>query len=111
MMSSTPWAVASILRPVGLMLSVLLIGCGPETSPNRQAPLTSGAPTIAPSPDAEVSFSIRNEELREDILEQLQLSGVEHWLNDDGSIGHRAASTSQVDQIVFEARAVWITEQ
>ncbi|MBT8145969.1 MAG: hypothetical protein KJN90_03900 [Gammaproteobacteria bacterium] len=57
------------------------------------------------------SFAMRNAEIREDLLEQLAIHEVDHWENEDGTIGFYVKDTKEVDRIANESISVWITSQ
>ncbi len=54
---------------------------------------------------------MRNPEILEDLLEQLELHGIEHWQNEDNSIGFYVKDTRQVDLLAQEAIGVWVSLQ
>jgi len=62
-------------------------------------------------PLAEDAFTMRNPEIREDLLEQLALHGVAHWINADDSIGFLVKDSEEVDRIANEAIGVYISLQ
>ena len=62
-------------------------------------------------PMAEESFFMRNEEILENILRHLEQDSVEHWVNDDGSIGFYARDAEDVDAIANEEIGIWVTLQ
>lgn len=97
-----------------VLLATMLYGCDTQDAIDAQtdAPLVESAqPLIEPEQPIVDSFTMRNPEIREDILNQLNLQGVEHWENDDGSIGFNVVDTKQVDQIANEAIGVYISLQ
>lgn len=49
------------------------------------------------------SFRMRNAEIRQDIINELNAQNIEHWINDDGSIGFNAEDAERVDAIGFAA--------
>ncbi len=90
-----------------LILTLVLYGCDAQVTVDAQddtALIDSEQPLVD-------SFVMRNPEIREDILNQLTLKGVEHWENEDGSIGFNVVDTKQVDQIANEAIGVYISLQ
>ena len=96
------------------LLATMLYGCdtqGAIDAQNDAPPVESAQPLIEPEQPLVDSFTMRNPEIREDILNQLTLQGVEHWENDDGSIGFNVVDTKQVDQIANEAIGVYISLQ
>ena len=54
---------------------------------------------------------MRNPEIREDLLEQLDIHGIEHWINSNGSIGFYVRDTKEVDRLANEAIGVYISLQ
>ena len=62
-------------------------------------------------PQAMDSFVMRNPEIREDLLQQLGIHGVEYWINNDESIGFYVRDTKEVDRIANEAIGVYISLQ
>ena len=62
-------------------------------------------------PQAMDSFVMRNPEIREDLLQQLDIHGVEYWINNDESIGFYVRDTKEVDRIANEAIGVYISLQ
>ena len=57
------------------------------------------------------SFVMRNTDIREDLLEQLDIHGIEHWINGNGSIGFYVRDTKEVDRLANEAIGVYISLQ
>ena len=102
----SPFIGSTQTRIVACVLTALvLISCEPQES---------AAPEVVEEvvdPMATDSFVMRNPAIREDLLEQLTLHGVEYWVNDDESIGFFVRDTKEVDRIANEAIAVWITSQ
>lgn len=104
-----------------LVLTAMLYGCDAQVTVDVQidTPPVDSEPTLTdsalPLTDSALplvdSFVMRNPEIREDILKQLTLKGVEHWENEDGSIGFNVVDTKQVDQIANEAIGVYISLQ
>ena len=54
---------------------------------------------------------MRNTEIREDLLEQLDVHGIEHWTNSNGAIGFYVRDTEAVDRLANEAIGVYISIQ
>ena len=70
------------------------------------------APDIPePDPLARDSFVMRNPEIREDLLQQLEIHGIEYWINNDESIGFYVRDTKDVDRLANEAIGVYISLQ
>lgn len=76
-------------------LALFASGCNPMGHTADPAPATD--------PNAFLSFTMRNTEIRQDILTALTNQGIEHWLNEDGSVGFYAKDTDAVDRIGFSA--------
>lgn len=90
-----------------LLVTTMLYACSEQVVVDGQ-----GSTAVVESDQPLVdSFVMRNAEIREDILKQLGLKGVEHWENEDGSIGFNVVDTKQVDQIANEAIGVYISLQ
>jgi hypothetical protein len=92
----------------------MLYGCDARVAVDAQnvAPSAELEQSLAESEQPLVdSFVMRNPEIREDILKQLALKGVEHWENEDGTIGFNVVDTKEVDQIANEAIGVYISLQ
>ena len=104
-----------------LLLTVMLFGCDAQDAVDTQGETTlvmseqalveSEQPLVVSEQPLVDSFVMRNPEIREDILNQLTLKGVEHWENEDGSIGFNVVDTKVVDQIANEAIGVYISLQ
>lgn len=93
-------------RILGLMFAASLLSyCEPEVS------VSQNIPDEVVDPMATDFFFMRNPEIREDLLEQLVINEVDHWINADDSIGFFVQDTREVDRIANESIAVWITSQ
>lgn len=79
--------------------------CRPQTTETQQVVETVIDPMAADF------FFMRNPEILEDLLEQLDIHEVEYWMNEDESIGFYVKDTKEVDRIANEAINVWITSQ
>ena len=97
--------IKDILRPPILLAILLLTSCV-EDSASLSAP-----DTPEPDPLARDSFVIRNPEIREDLLQQLEIHGIEYWINSNGSIGFYVRDTKEVDRLANEAIGVYISLQ
>ena len=87
-----------------ILTALILASCGaPEETAQAQA--------VVQDPMAKDSFTMRNPEILEDLLEQLELRGIEHWQNEDNSIGFYVKDTRQVDLLAQEAIGVWVSLQ
>ena len=94
-----------ILRAPLLLSILLLISCVEDS-------VSVPAPDITePDPLAQDSFVMRNPEIREDLLQQLEIHGIEYWINSNGSIGFYVRDTKEVDRLANEAIGVYISLQ
>lgn len=78
-------------------LGLFAAGCGPvgqSAEPN---------PIAVTDPNAELSFTVLNAEIRQDIITALTNQGIEHWLHEDGSVGFYGRDSDAVDRIGFSA--------
>ena len=57
------------------------------------------------------SFRMGNAEIRQDIINALIADGIEHWENDDGSIGFYVKDTERVDAIGYFAIGAYAARQ
>lgn len=86
--------------PKHLSLTILvlaLFACSEEAVTVEQAT------SIAPETDMVDSFRMRNAEIRQDIVNELTSQNIEHWINEDGSIGFNSEDAERVDAIGFAA--------
>lgn len=90
---------------VYLFVMLSLGSCEPQN------PVTEEVVEVSTDPTATDFFFMRNPEIREDLLEQLELHRVEFWINEDDSIGFYVKDTREVDRIANESISVWITSQ
>ena len=88
-----------------LLATLLLTSCVEESETGSQLNVTESDPL------ATDSFVMRNTEIREDLLEQLDIHGIEHWTNSNQSIGFYARDTKAVDRLANEAIGVYISLQ
>ena len=56
-------------------------------------------------------FFMRNEEILEAILARFERESVEHWINDDGSVGFYSKDAKTVDAIANAEIGNWVTLQ
>ncbi|MDD9890873.1 MAG: hypothetical protein OXU30_11090 [Gammaproteobacteria bacterium] len=85
-----------------LLLALLLSHCGEDSQPARQIN----------EPISNVdSFRMGNAEIRQDIINALIEEGIEHWENEDGSIGFYSKDTERVDAIGFFAIGAYAARQ
>jgi len=47
------------------------------------------------------SFSVRNAEIKQDLLSKLVENDIQHWINDDGSIAYQLSDAEQIDAIFY----------
>ena len=87
--------VKNSFKIVTLALFIYLGGCVEETA----QPVNS-VTTIQSEPE---SFNIRNPEIKQDIITALIDSDIQHWTNEDGSIGFYSQDAEQVDAIGYAA--------
>ena len=55
------------------------------------------------------SFSIRNPEIRQEMLVEFDSNGIRYWINADGSIGYFLEDGKQIDKIGNLVIAEYIT--
>ena len=89
-----------------LLSTLLLTSCVKEYETVSQLDVTDSDPLVATD-----SFVMRNTEIREDLLEQLDINGIEHWINSSESIGFYVRDTKEVDRLANEAIGVYISLQ
>ena len=89
-----------------LLSTLLLTSCVKESETVSQLDVTDSDPLTTTD-----SFVMRNTEIREDLLEQLDIHGIEHWINSNGSIGFYVRDTKEVDRLANEAIGVYISLQ
>ena len=94
--------------PYSLLLlpTLLLTSCVEESETVSPLEVTDSEPLATTD-----SFVMRNTEIREDLLEQLDIHGIEHWINSSGSIGFYVRDTKEVDRLANEAIGVYISLQ
>ena len=85
-----------------VLLILLLSYCGETTGPVLE---------ITEPVSDEDSFRMGNEEIRQDIINALIAEGIEHWENEDGSIGFYSKDTERVDAIGFFAIGAYAARQ
>ena len=89
-----------------LLSTLLLTSCVKESETVSPLEVTDSEPLATTD-----SFVMRNTEIREDLLEQLDIHGIEHWINSSGSIGFYVRDTKEVDRLANEAIGVYISLQ
>ena len=88
-----------------LLSTLLLNSCVEESETVAQRTFTESDPL------ATDSFAMRNTEIREDLLEQLDIHCIEYWINSNRSIGFYVRDTKTVDRLANEAIGVYISLQ
>ena len=70
------------------------------------------APTVLASeiedPEEKASFRMGNGEIREEMLAEFVKQNVQHWINDDNSIGYFLGDGKIIDKIGNDARLAYI---
>jgi len=84
------------LKLTAITFLIFLGGCAEETTDTANNPSDNNTPKTE-------SFSIRNLEIKQDIITALIANDIEHWANADGSIGFYSQDAEQVDAIGFSA--------
>ena len=87
--------VKNSFKIVTIALFIYLGGCVEETAQPVNSVTTIQSETE--------SFNIRNPEIKQDIITALIDSDIEHWTNEDGSIGFNSQDAEQVDAIGYAA--------
>ena len=87
--------VKNSFKIVTLALFIYLGGCVEETAQPVNRVTTIQSETE--------SFNIRNPEIKQDIITALIDSDIQHWTNEDGSIGFYSQDAEQVDAIGYAA--------
>ena len=87
--------IHNFLKLTAIAFLIFLGGCSEETTFSANNPSDN-------TPKTE-SFSIRNLEIKQDIITALIANDIEHWVNEDGSIGFYSQDAEQVDAIGFSA--------
>ena len=88
--------IKNFLKIATITFLIYLGGCGEETA------LPPGNSVTNIQSETE-SFTIRNPEIKQDIITALIDSDIEHWTNEDGSIGFYSQDAEQVDAIGYAA--------
>ena len=87
--------VKNSFKIVTIALFIYLGGCVEETAQPVNSVTTIQSETE--------SFTIRNPEIKQDIITALIDSDIEHWTNQDGSVGFYSQDAEQVDAIGYAA--------
>ena len=87
----------SLLLSSLLIFSQILASCSEEVRP------TTPDPIVDENPGGEERLSMRNGEIRQDIINALVAQEIEHWINEDGSIGFNSEDAERVDAIGYAA--------
>ena len=77
------------------MTTLFISGCDGEVPQNIRSELEKTAEVD--------SFTMRNTEIRQDIINELTARNIEYWINEDSSIGFNSKDAKQIDAIGFEA--------
>ena len=88
-----------------LIAAFSLTNCSEESNVNE----TESA--IAQDENAIDSFRMGNAEIRQDIINALITDGIEHWENDDGSIGFYVKDAEKIDAIGYFAIGAYAARQ
>jgi hypothetical protein len=80
-----------------LLISTLLVSCGKEPVP------TTAEAAINVNTNGKENIRMRNREIRLDIINALTGHEIEHWINEDGSIGFYSKDAERVDAIGYAA--------
>ena len=87
--------IKNSLKIANITFLIYLGGCGEETALS-----VNGVTNIQSETE---SFTIRNPEIKQDIITALIDSDIQHWTNEDGSIGFYSQDAEQVDAIGYAA--------
>lgn len=90
---------------------LILLACFLVTACGSQDTETEDVVVAEPDPMVEEFFFMRNEEILEAILARFERERVEHWINDDGSVGFYAKDARTVDAIANAEIGNWVTLQ
>lgn len=88
-----------------LIAAFFLANCSDEINVNETEP------TIVQDKNAIDSFRMGNAEIRQDIINALITDGIEHWENDDGSIGFYVKDAEKIDAIGYFAIGAYAARQ
>jgi len=77
------------------MTTLFISGCDGEVPQNIRSELEKTAEVD--------SFTMRNTEIRQDIINELTARNIEYWINRDNSIGFNSKDAKQIDAIGFAA--------
>jgi len=96
---------APLLR---ILISSFLLGalfaCSPASEGND--PNTE---TAIVGSDGTGSFRVRNEEIREEMIQMINDADIEYWISDDGAINYNLADGEAIDRIGNEVISEYIT--
>ena len=87
--------IKNSIKIATITLLTYLGGCGKETT----LPVNS----VSTNQSETESFTVRNPEIKQDIINALIDSDIQHWTNEDGSIGFYSQDAEQVDAIGYAA--------
>ncbi|MED5412861.1 MAG: hypothetical protein VYE30_11015 [Pseudomonadota bacterium] len=88
-----------------LIAAFSLANCSDEINVNETEP------AIDQDKNAIDSFRMGNAEIRQDIINALITDGIEHWENDDGSIGFYVKDAEKIDAIGYFAIGAYAARQ
>ncbi|MFK7864339.1 MAG: hypothetical protein AB8B95_08970 [Pseudohongiellaceae bacterium] len=80
-----------------LLLSALLLSCNPSVTSSSN--FSEDSPAEEPIINR---ITVKHEEIRRDILSELETFEISYWINDDNSIGFPPADADTVDSIYYE---------
>ena len=87
--------IKQVIKIIASAILAIFIGCTEKTNSSGNEVATYGLETE--------SFSMRNSEIRRDIVDELLARDIEHWENKDGTIGFYSRDAEKVDAIGFAA--------
>lgn len=79
-----------------VFLCVVVTACDSNTGVN--------APEEISVSESTGSFRNRGGEIGAEIIDEMEKQGIEHWFNDDGTIGYYLADGDKIDAIAYYAR-------
>ena len=87
--------IKQFLKITASVILTIFVGCTEKNTSNDNE--------VAPGKMETESFSMRNSEIRQDIVDELLSTCIEHWENQDGTIGFYSRDAEKVDAIGFAA--------
>ena len=82
----------------------VLIACNPAAEP----PLLGVGTDVSAGP-ASGSFDIRNQEIRDEMIQMISDAGIEYWVGENGAIHYNFADGEAIDRIGNEVISEYIT--